>query len=158
MRVKAPRSFSLFFFLTLTLALTLNYPSLSLWLSLCFFPHSHSGSHSIKHKIGIQFQLFMYYIYILHSSSSDIYYIGQTDNIDIRIQSHNQSDRNTFTSKHRPWVLVSLFSCGPDRSTAMKLEKFIKRQKSRSFIERLISEDQFDGPLAQLVRVPQLRD
>ena len=100
----------------------------------------------------------MFYIYILHSASSDIYYIGQTDNIEIRMHAHNHSDRSTFTAKHRPWVLVSLFSCGEDRSIAMKLEGFIKRQKTRRFIEKLISQDQFDGPLAQLVRVPHVRD
>jgi len=40
----------------------------------------------------------------------------------------------------------------------MKIERFIKRQKSRRLLEKLISGEIPDGKLAQLVRVPQLRD
>jgi len=102
--------------------------------------------------------VFMYYIYILHSASCDIYYVGQTDNIDIRLQAHNSSDRNTFTSKHRPWRLAALFECGDSRSDAMRLEKFIKNQKSKALILKMISAEPLSGVLAQLVRVPHVRD
>ena len=100
----------------------------------------------------------MYYIYILHSASSDIYYVGQTDNIEIRLHTHNNTDRDTFTSKHRPWCLAALFECGDSRSDAMRLEKFIKKQKSRTLILKMISGEPLLGVLAQVVRVPHVRD
>ncbi|MDD5569869.1 MAG: GIY-YIG nuclease family protein [Bacteroidales bacterium] len=100
----------------------------------------------------------MYYIYILYSESSDKYYIGHTDNIDRRLLEHNFSERNTYTSKYRPWILKATYSCGNKRSIAMKIEKIIKQQKNRNFIKKLIDGVQLYGDLAQLIRVPHLRD
>jgi len=40
----------------------------------------------------------------------------------------------------------------------MGIEKFIKKQKSRTLIEKLITGGEFFGILAQLVRVPHVRD
>ena len=101
----------------------------------------------------------MFYVYILHSPSSDLYYIGYTDDVERRLSEHNDPEKQTtFTSKHQPWHLKAAFACSEERSEAMKAERFIKRQKSRSFIERLIDGESFEGPLAQLVRVPHVRD
>ena len=76
-----------------------------------------------------------------------------------RLVSHNQLGENTFTSKHRPWELVALFSVEGTESFVMRLEKFIKKQKSRSLIEKLIDPAFIpNGNLAQLVRVPHVRD
>jgi putative endonuclease len=95
----------------------------------------------------------MYYIYILHSQSADKYYIGYTRDFKKRLDQHNTADQNTFTGKHIPWRLAVVFECGTDRRTAVKIEKFIKKQKSRVFIERIIEGDEFTGILAPLVRV-----
>jgi putative endonuclease len=38
------------------------------------------------------------------------------------------------------------------------MEKFIKKQKSRKLIEKLIGGTEVNGILAQLVRVPQVCD
>ena len=46
----------------------------------------------------------MYYTYIIYSSVLERYYIGQCENIDIRIMDHNNS-RSTYTKKGKPWVL-----------------------------------------------------
>jgi putative endonuclease len=102
----------------------------------------------------------MFYIYILYSAAADKYYVGYTTDVEARIMSHNHQDHfNTFTSKYRPWILKAAFECGNDRSFAMKIEKFIKKQKSRLFIEQLLDENFIPrGILAQLVRVPKLRD
>jgi putative endonuclease len=102
----------------------------------------------------------MFFIYILHSSSADKYYVGYTSNIQIRLQQHNtQEDFNTFTKKFRPWILTALFSCGEEESKAMRIEKYIKKQKSRRLIE-ILCDDKFtpNASLAQLVRVPHVRD
>ena len=100
----------------------------------------------------------MFYIYILYSEVSHIYYIGYTDNYQRRFEEHNHSERNTFTHKHRPWILKVVFECGGDESKAMEIERFIKAQKSKRFVENLITRDLFTGILSPLVRVPKFRD
>ncbi len=100
----------------------------------------------------------MYYIYILYSPSSDIYYVGYTNNPEQRFHTHNYSDRLIFTSKHRPWEMVGLFECGLNRGDAMRIERLIKRKKSRTLVERLVKGERMYGEIAQLVRVPHRRD
>ncbi|MEM6781834.1 MAG: GIY-YIG nuclease family protein [Pseudomonadota bacterium] len=101
----------------------------------------------------------MYYLYILHSSLSDKYYVGSSSDPRRRLVEHNTSDFLIFTSKHCPWVLVATFEAGSSRSEAEALERFIKRQKSRKLINRLVDSSFVpDGPLAQLVSVPHVRD
>jgi len=102
----------------------------------------------------------MYYIYILYSESADKYYIGYTQFPTERLLKHNeQEDFNTFTRKFRPWKMVALFEASSDKTTALTLERYIKKQKSRKFLEKLSDENQqLSGVLARLVRVPILRD
>jgi len=100
----------------------------------------------------------MFYIYILYSKSSDLYYVGQTEDYRRRLQEHNSTERNTYTGKHRPWELAAVFECGNSRGDAMKIEAFIKKQRSRKLLEKMISGEAMVGVLAQLVRVPDVRD
>ena len=80
----------------------------------------------------------MYYIYILQSESSDHYYCGYSDEPWRRTVEHNTKPFNTYTSKYRPWVLVAVFECSENESRTIRIERFIKKQKSRKFIEKLI--------------------
>ena len=100
----------------------------------------------------------MYFIYFLYSNKSDIYYVGHSDDYLKRFEQHNNTDRDTFTRKHRPWTLKAVFECGNDKGVAVKIERFIKKQKSRKLIERIITGEDLHGILAQLVRVPHVRD
>ncbi len=84
------------------------------------------------------FYLIMFYIYILYSENADKYYIGQTDNVERRLLEHNEFSENSFTSKYRPWVLMAKFAVGNSRGVALKIEKHIKKQKSRKYIEQII--------------------
>ena len=99
----------------------------------------------------------MYYIYILYSEGSNKFYVGYTTNYDRRLIEHNESERNTYTSKYRPWRIEAVFQCGTDEGYAKKAETFIKNQKSRKFLERMIEGENLTGGLAQLVRVPYVR-
>jgi putative endonuclease len=99
-----------------------------------------------------------FYIYILYSTSSNIYYVGYTHDFEQRFIQHNTSDQNTFTSKHRPWQLKAVYYAGTIEAEAMKIEKFIKKQKSRKLIEKLIAGHELFGILAQLIKVPLVRD
>lgn len=96
---------------------------------------------------------------MLYSDSSDKFYVGYTSDPQRRIIEHNHADRNTFTSKYRPWNMVALFEVSEVESEAVKIEWFIKKQKSRKLIEKMI-EPGFtgNGILSKLVRVPHLRD
>ncbi len=71
---------------------------------------------------------------------------------------HNNSERTTYTSKHRPWILKKFIAISADRGFSMKIEKAIKKSKSRVLIEKIISEIFSVEELAELVRVPMHRD
>jgi len=79
--------------------------------------------------------------YIIYSSSRDRYYIGSTSvGSDLRTQRHNAGWTQT-TRGGGPWVLKYCKSFKHLRE-ARRWERFIKKQKSRAFIERLIASDE----------------
>ena len=79
-------------------------------------------------------------VYILYSSKLDRYYIGRTENLELRLQFHNNPiEARKFTAKGIPWVLKLSIRC-QSLVQATKLEQFIKRMKSRKFIESLVSD------------------
>ena len=84
----------------------------------------------------------MFYIYILYSQIADKFYIGQTPDVNKRLWEHNNPSTNSkFTAKFIPWELALYFPVTPERADAMKVEKFIKNQKSRRFILRMIENN-----------------
>ena len=65
--------------------------------------------------------------------------MGYTGNYQHRLIQHNEQEYfNTYTSKFRPWKLAAVFECGHEEKVAIRLERFIKKQKSRKLIETLI--------------------
>ena len=81
----------------------------------------------------------MFYVYILFSESANKYYIGHTNNIEIRLIKHNSPVMfGEFTRKNGPWKLMYSEDGFETRSDAMKREKQIKKWKSRKKIEDLI--------------------
>ena len=79
-----------------------------------------------------------FYVYILYSRKLDKYYIGQTNDLGDRFIRHNQG-RSKSTKGGRHWLLVYAKQFRT-RSDAAKFEYHIKKQKSRSYIEKLIKE------------------
>jgi putative endonuclease len=101
----------------------------------------------------------MFFIYIIYSEKADKFYIGYSNNPWKRLDEHNTSEHITFTSKYRPWLLKAIFEVGENEIEAIKLERYLKMQHSRKLIERLTNPDyKTFGQLAQLVRVPHVRD
>ena len=101
----------------------------------------------------------MYYIYIIYSLTSDKYYLGYSNDPNRRLIEHNTKPFNTYTSKHRPWILKASFECSEIVQQAISIERFIKKQKSRKVLEQLCDPNFIPtGFLAQLVRVPDIRD
>ncbi|MFN3997673.1 GIY-YIG nuclease family protein [Algoriphagus sp.] len=100
-----------------------------------------------------------FFIYILHSSSTDKYYVGQSEDPFRRLIEHNSGKFHKSTTSGRPWEIQAIFEIPGGRGDALKIESFIKKQKSRKLIEKQIGP-QFipSSSLAQLVRVPHVRD
>ena len=73
------------------------------------------------------------YVYIIQSEKTKGYYIGQTKNVELRLNRHNVEENAHFTYRDRPWILKAVLDCS-NRNQAMKLEAFIKKQKSRVFV------------------------
>jgi putative endonuclease len=97
----------------------------------------------------------MFYIYIIYSPSSNIYYLGYSKDPARRLIEHNSKPFDTFTSKHRPWLLKAYFECSAVEADAIQIERFIKKQKSRKLLEQLCNPVFVPtGILTQLVRVP----
>jgi len=93
----------------------------------------------------------MYHIYIIYSETHDRYYIGHTNDVIRRLQEHNTNPRMTYTHKFGSWILKASFPVNANRGDAIKIERYIKRLKSRKVIERLISEPGYFKKMAQLV-------
>jgi putative endonuclease len=72
-------------------------------------------------------------VYILYSGLSSRYYVGQTDNIEIRLNRHNQG-KVPSTRFGIPWDLVLEIEV-ENRSQAMILERKIKKRGAKRFID-----------------------
>ena len=82
----------------------------------------------------------MHYLYILHSITVNKYYIGETFNVNERLLKHNKhSYENSFTKVANDWKIVLSFKCD-SKNQAVCIERFIKRMKSKVFIQKLIDD------------------
>ena len=81
----------------------------------------------------------MWFTYILYSKSIDKYYVGYTDNLEWRLQRHNEG-WGKFTKRGVPWQL-SYFEEFENKSKAISRESQIKKKKSRKYIEFLINNN-----------------
>jgi len=79
-----------------------------------------------------------FYVYILFSEVLNKYYIGSTQDTDIRLEKHLQSNKG-FTSKAKDWVLVYSEEF-KTRTEAIRRERQIKKWKSRIMIEKLFKK------------------
>ena len=79
----------------------------------------------------------MWYTYIIYSKKIDRYYVGYTDNLEWRLERHNQG-WGRYTKRGIPWELV-YDEKYKTKSEAITREQDIKRKNSRSYIEKLIS-------------------
>ena len=82
----------------------------------------------------------MAYVYVLKSRRTNRYYVGSTQDLEKRLTEHNDSTSNPsrWTRGGGPWVLVFSVEFATVED-ALRAETFIKRMKSRAFIEKLIS-------------------
>ncbi|MCD8528641.1 MAG: GIY-YIG nuclease family protein [Chitinophagales bacterium] len=70
----------------------------------------------------------------------DKYYIGESSNVDNRLDLHNNHYyKRAYSSISDDWTIVLQYECN-SKKEAIYLERFIKRMKSRKFIEKIITE------------------
>jgi putative endonuclease len=77
-----------------------------------------------------------YFLYIIWSEKLKKYYIGSSANPEKRLSEHN-SGKAIFTRKGVPWKMVLTELCS-SKKEAQERERYIKRMKSRKYIEDLI--------------------
>ena len=75
-------------------------------------------------------------VYIIYSEKLHKFYIGQTSDFEKRLDQHNDINSSYITKPGRPWVvflLIPVASIGQ----AIKVEKHIKKMKSKVYIQNL---------------------
>jgi putative endonuclease len=82
----------------------------------------------------------LFFVYILFSEQHDKFYVGHTNDLIRRILEHNDPLGKRFTTKFQPWELVAAFPFST-RGQAILIERYIKKQKKRSFIRGLCEDD-----------------
>jgi len=78
----------------------------------------------------------MFVVYILYSENTDTYYVGSTGNLADRLKRHN-AGRSTYTKRGIPWKIVYKKEY-TTKAEAYQAELYIKTQKSRKYIEKLL--------------------
>lgn len=74
----------------------------------------------------------MYYVYLIQSLKDPSQtYIGFTDNVNERLETHN-SGGSIYTKAHRPWQLVAVIQF-IDKYKALKFEEYLKSGSGRAF-------------------------
>ncbi len=80
----------------------------------------------------------MFDVYAIHNKEAGKVYIGQTDNLERRLQEHNRHTIKGFTSKYRgDWVLIYHESVAT-RSEALIRERQLKSGNGREFVKQFI--------------------
>ena len=77
-------------------------------------------------------------VYILHSKQLGKYYIGFTQNLDLRLDFHqNDVQTRKFTYKADDWELIFTIEC-KSKEQGLSIEKHLKAMKSRVYIQNLM--------------------
>jgi len=77
----------------------------------------------------------MYYVYVIQSlSHPNQHYTGITENLNQRLQDHNEG-RSVRTNKFKPWKVVVAIRF-EDEKKARAFEKYLKTGSGRAFMKR----------------------
>ena len=101
------------------------------------------------HTSGFFYYNTMFCVYIIYSSRLDRYYIGSTDNFNLRIQEHNNGlYPDAFTKRGIPWEKTFLLD-GLNSKQAYLIEKHFKKMKSKKYIQNLITYPEISEKIKQ---------
>jgi putative endonuclease len=83
----------------------------------------------------------LHYLYIIYSQAIDRFYIGQSPDAIHRLSQHNSHYfKKGFTKAAKDWKIVLSKKCDT-QDQAVFLERFIKRMKSKKFIQKIINDN-----------------
>jgi len=75
-----------------------------------------------------------YYVYVLLSLRDSLFYVGYTDNLQKRIQEHNQG--KVFSTKSRRPLKIIYFEACFDEKDAKQREKYFKTGIGKRFLRQ----------------------
>ena len=96
------------------------------------------------------------HVYILHSSILNQYYIGSTIiPVDLRLERHliNYYGDKKSTARAKDWILFLSIECH-SKEQAQKIEKHIKKMKSKKYIENISKYPEMVHKLLERYLVP----
>ncbi len=79
-----------------------------------------------------------HFVYILQSHKLNRFYIGETVNLENRLQQHYDKTygKNKYTAKADDWVVYFSITCS-SKNQAKAIERHIKKMKSKVYIQNL---------------------
>ncbi len=82
----------------------------------------------------------MHYFYIIYSENLDKYYTGESPDPKHRLNQHNTHYfKMNFTKAASDWILKLSYET-VSKKEALTLELFVKRMKSKKFIEKVVKD------------------
>ncbi len=72
-------------------------------------------------------------VYILYSVKLDKFYIGFSENFNQRLEIHNDEANEKWSKNGAPWEEFLVIECS-SKTQGLKMEKYIKKQKSKKYI------------------------
>ena len=75
----------------------------------------------------------MIYVYIIQSEKDKRFYVGMSENVEIRLNQHN-SGKTKSTKGYKPWKLL-FFEEFETRQEARKREKYLKSGIGKEYIK-----------------------
>ncbi|MEK7559419.1 MAG: GIY-YIG nuclease family protein [Patescibacteria group bacterium] len=79
-----------------------------------------------------------YYVYILHNTSKNFIYIGYSEDLKARIESHNLGKVKS-TKVYLPLALI-FYEAYPSMIDAKRREKYLKSNKGRTTLMTMLKE------------------
>ncbi len=95
---------------------------------------------SINHRATWIFHL-MQTVYILKSiKNTTKYYIGTTNDLEHRLNQHNQCEEVGYSNKYAPWGEVETFITFKHKHLALNFEKYLKSGSGVAFLKKRFLE------------------
>ena len=98
-----------------------------------------TGPHHKRPRSSIPGFFVMYWVYILYSKEHGKTYVGQSKDVERRLQEHNVTGTSGYTKRYRPWVLIHVEQYA-SRSEAIKRERFLKTGVGRVFVREMVEK------------------
>ncbi|MBX2906837.1 MAG: GIY-YIG nuclease family protein [Taibaiella sp.] len=76
----------------------------------------------------------MFFVYVIRSEVNGNFYVGMTENVDVRLMQHNRGYTRS-TKAHKPWTLF-FFELFETRIEARKREVYLKSGSGKELIKQ----------------------